>query len=297
MNLSQQFINRCRHTLLKCEEFSDINSLRSVFKSNELNKYSYQLPRATNPSDQVNKTISYLLSKKLSDGRPVFPLFMAALRDQQIKGDALHDELVKRCNELGRLAVKTRPRTESEIASTPPPLKHQAFICSQEPARIAEKFKDVGYICTELNTSIARRANFAQSIINNTEMLCDFLFVYISSEMILDSSLYIRLTDTEPKTVRSTSYNFEEGLSKLFNSEARGVFIITNLICDSVAEQEKIRAHIKNLLSNDKIDKYRPRRFVVMNIELRNARLFEEKLRKAIKKDLVKMKVREFADK
>ena len=85
--------NRCRTTLLKCSEFDSDASLRTVFVTAELYPFRDRLPAAANRSERVDKCLDFLLSQRLSNGRPVLPIFLAALRDRYREGDALRDEL------------------------------------------------------------------------------------------------------------------------------------------------------------------------------------------------------------
>lgn len=91
--LSNELYNRCRTTLLKCSEFDSDASLRAVFVTDELYPFRDRLPATGNKSERVDKCLDFLLPKRLSDGWPVLPLFLAALRDRYQEGDALRDEL------------------------------------------------------------------------------------------------------------------------------------------------------------------------------------------------------------
>jgi hypothetical protein len=102
MTLSQELYARCRATLLRCSEFDSYNSLQSVFVTTELEIYQPHLPRVATRDDQVSQTMAYLIRQRLSDNRPVFPLFLAELRNRRYDGDALHDELDQLCVEVER---------------------------------------------------------------------------------------------------------------------------------------------------------------------------------------------------
>jgi hypothetical protein len=93
MRPSNELYHRCRDTLLKCSEFDSNASLRAVFVTDALSPFRSGLPEATSGSKRVDATLDYLLSQRLNDGRPVFPLFLEALRDRYQEGDALRDEL------------------------------------------------------------------------------------------------------------------------------------------------------------------------------------------------------------
>lgn len=102
---------RCRDTLLKCSEFDRDSSLRAVFVTKELYLYRYGVPGATSKKDRVDGCVDYLLPRRLSDGRPVLPIFLAALRDRYHPGNGLRDEL-----ESLRLDV------EMELSQQPAPV-------------------------------------------------------------------------------------------------------------------------------------------------------------------------------
>jgi len=91
--LSSELYRRCRNTLLKCGEFDTDASLRAVFVTDELYPFRDRLPAATSKTDRVDKCLGYLLEQHLSNGRPVLPLFIEALRDRYQKGDARRDAL------------------------------------------------------------------------------------------------------------------------------------------------------------------------------------------------------------
>jgi len=91
--LSNALYQRRRTALLKCSEFDSDASLRAVFVTDELRPFRDRLTAATNKSERVDTCLDFLLDKRLSDGRPVLPLFLVALRDGYQPGDALRDEL------------------------------------------------------------------------------------------------------------------------------------------------------------------------------------------------------------
>jgi hypothetical protein len=84
---------QCRVTILKCSEFDTNASLQAVFVTNELRPFRSRLPEASSKSERVDACLAFLMDKRLSDGRSVLPLFLAALRDRYQTGDALRDEL------------------------------------------------------------------------------------------------------------------------------------------------------------------------------------------------------------
>jgi hypothetical protein len=110
MALSSGLHTQCRATLLKCSEFDNLTSLRSVFVTSELIIYRDSLPQSINTKqDLVSQTVSALQNRRLSDGRSVLTLLVAQLRDLRNEGDALRDE-------LDELHSKVKQETEE----TPP---------------------------------------------------------------------------------------------------------------------------------------------------------------------------------
>ncbi len=67
--------------------------LRAVFVTAELQPFQDGLPEAASKQDRVDQTLNYLVSRQLSDGRSLLPLFLATLRDRYQEGDALKIEL------------------------------------------------------------------------------------------------------------------------------------------------------------------------------------------------------------
>jgi hypothetical protein len=114
VGLSSELTQRCRNTLLKCGEFNSDAALRAVFVTDELYSFRDRLPVAGNKSERVDKCLEFLLDKRLSNGRPVLPIFLAALRDRYQEGDALRDE-------LGALAEAVQ--STLVVASDLPPIK------------------------------------------------------------------------------------------------------------------------------------------------------------------------------
>jgi hypothetical protein len=90
--LPQELIARCHETMLRCGEFDNLQSLRAVFVTRELEPYQGRLPEGQSKAERIGLTIDYLRFR-LSDRRPVLLLFLAALRDRYPKGDALRDDL------------------------------------------------------------------------------------------------------------------------------------------------------------------------------------------------------------
>jgi hypothetical protein len=95
MALSQELYGRCHQTLLKCSEFDSHGALQAIFVTEELVMYRDSLPTSSSKSELISKVIDYLLPKRLSDGRPVFAIFLNALQLRYHSGDELHDELTE----------------------------------------------------------------------------------------------------------------------------------------------------------------------------------------------------------
>ncbi len=93
MALPNELYQQCRSTLLECSEFNSDDLLRAVFVTDELHLFQGRLPTAASTSERVDACLSFLADKRLSDGRPVLPIFLTTLRDKYQKGDALRDEL------------------------------------------------------------------------------------------------------------------------------------------------------------------------------------------------------------
>lgn len=119
--LSSELYRRCRNALLKCTEFDSNAALRSVFVTNELRPFRSGLPEAANKKERVDECLAFLMDKCLTDGRPVLPLFLAALRDRYQEGDALRDELDGLVQEvLTALTSLGVPSKEYRPGPTPP---------------------------------------------------------------------------------------------------------------------------------------------------------------------------------
>lgn len=97
--LSGELHKSCFDALLQCDEFNSYESLRAVFVIEELRAYQDGLPQGRNPQDRVSQTINYLVPRRLSDGRPVFTIFLAELRKRRRPGDVLYDTLSRLINQ------------------------------------------------------------------------------------------------------------------------------------------------------------------------------------------------------
>lgn len=116
--LPNELYQRCRTTLLRCDEFESHLSLCAVFVTDELRPFRDRLPAATNKSKRVDACLDFLLDHYVSDGRPVLPIFMAALRGRYSPGDALYGELNTLVSEL-HICLKISSHDQLASASTP----------------------------------------------------------------------------------------------------------------------------------------------------------------------------------
>jgi len=107
--LTVKLHRRYREVLLKCSEFESDVALRAVFVTAELIPFRDSLSGAASKSGRVDACLAHLAEKHLSDGRPVLPLFLVALRDRYQEGDALRDE-------LDEILEKTYPSVEKQPA-------------------------------------------------------------------------------------------------------------------------------------------------------------------------------------
>ncbi len=92
-SFSTQSITQLRNVLLRCREFENINSLRSVFITSELLPFRAGLRMADNSAELVNLFLEYIILQKRSGGMPVLPIFINALKERYEIGDSIRDEL------------------------------------------------------------------------------------------------------------------------------------------------------------------------------------------------------------
>jgi len=118
--LPSELYNRCRTTLLQCSAFNSDAALRAVFVTQELAPFCNGLPGALSPSGRVDAGLAYLLPKRLSDGRAVLPLFIAALRDRYMPGDALHDDLNALYQAVQSAMTQSQPRPTQRPGAAQP---------------------------------------------------------------------------------------------------------------------------------------------------------------------------------
>lgn len=118
--LSGELYKRCRDTLMQCSQFNDDASLRAIFVTAELHPFRDGLPEAANPSDRVDQCLAYLVRKRTSDGRPVLPLFLAALHDRYQPGDALRDELARLAVEVEAAGLSAPSFLPGVLCQAPP---------------------------------------------------------------------------------------------------------------------------------------------------------------------------------
>jgi predicted membrane protein len=126
--LPDNLFNQCRNVLLQTSEFDTDTSLRAVFITDELRPFRDRLPSAASKSDRVNRCLAFLLDKRLSDGRPVLPVFLEALHNKYQQGDALRDELASLADDVEQSLEPTpaeatphppAERSSESVSSTP----------------------------------------------------------------------------------------------------------------------------------------------------------------------------------
>jgi hypothetical protein len=113
--LSPELYTSCRDTLRRCQEFFSYQTLRAVFVTKQLFPFRIGLPSAGSPEQLVDLLLDHLIEKRLSNGNPVLPAFLATLRDRYDPADSLHQDL----NDLyiAAQAAMTPPRPQ--IRSSP----------------------------------------------------------------------------------------------------------------------------------------------------------------------------------
>lgn len=117
MPLPGELYNLCRAILLQCNEFDNNAALRGVFVTAELEPFRSSVPDADSRAGRVDACLSYLLGKRLSDGRPALPFFLIQLRDRYPAADALWRELDAMA---GQVQAALTP-TVAPALSVPPP--------------------------------------------------------------------------------------------------------------------------------------------------------------------------------
>lgn len=120
--LTAELHHHCRSILLKCGELDSNTSLRAVFVTKELYPFRSGLPDAASRGERVDMCLDFLLLKRLSGGRPVLPLFLAALRDRYQVGDALRDELGDLVEAIQSALVPSAPPSSVGSLSQPVPI-------------------------------------------------------------------------------------------------------------------------------------------------------------------------------
>lgn len=121
--LPNELYNRCRDILLGCSELHSDATLRAIFVTSELRPFQSALPEAASKKDRVAECLDFLLPKRLSDGRPLLPVFLEALHNNYEKGDILRDAL----EELAKA-------TQTALSAAENPNKAHVFICYKRNA-------------------------------------------------------------------------------------------------------------------------------------------------------------------
>ena len=92
--LPENLYFKCRQVLLSCDQFSSSQRLRAIFITEELFPFRLGLKQADHPDELVDLCMEYLLEKRLTGGRPVFPIFLSILSQYYEPGDELRDNLI-----------------------------------------------------------------------------------------------------------------------------------------------------------------------------------------------------------
>jgi hypothetical protein len=109
--IPEDLYRRCRQTLLKCDQFRSGRSLRAVFAIEPLQPFRVGLSLEGSQSDLVAQNLDYLLDQRLTDGRPVLPIFLAALCEDYEDGNKLRDELQSLCRDVQTVMIRPEPRS------------------------------------------------------------------------------------------------------------------------------------------------------------------------------------------
>lgn len=88
--LTKETRNQCYPVLRQCDEFDALKSLQALFDVPELAPFRDGLPQTDSLKERIEQTIAYLIPKRLRDGRPVFVIFLATLRDRCDPQDQRH---------------------------------------------------------------------------------------------------------------------------------------------------------------------------------------------------------------
>lgn len=111
--ISQDLLIRCHNTLIDCEQFNTHALLQSVFVTRELIIFRDSLRQTDSKAQRVSETISFLLDKKLNDGRLVFPIFLEMLCELHSHDDFRYRKLKELCldvkNKLSEVDVVDVP--------------------------------------------------------------------------------------------------------------------------------------------------------------------------------------------
>jgi hypothetical protein len=94
LSLSSELDTRCFALFVQCDEFDSARLLRSVFTTNDLAAFTDSLPDKTGSKKAfVTEVKSFLLDKRLADGRVLLLPFLDTLRGRYSQQEALHGEL------------------------------------------------------------------------------------------------------------------------------------------------------------------------------------------------------------
>jgi WD40 repeat protein len=111
-SLSPDLHNRLRTILLRCNEFDKDASLRTVFITHRLYPFRHSLPSANAKGERVDMVLDYLIEQETSDQEPVLSIFLRALRDRYMPGNALRDELDALARDVEQILSSSPPDPE-----------------------------------------------------------------------------------------------------------------------------------------------------------------------------------------
>lgn len=137
-SLPPELYHRCRELFLRCSEFENYQSLRSVFVTDQLSPFRSRIPMAANnPNDLVSQCLPFLLEQNVSDGSPLFLIFVQVLSNLYHVGDQRHNEL----QSLYHDAKMIWSLAETDIAAINAVLdkKFDVFLCHNSKDKPAVK--------------------------------------------------------------------------------------------------------------------------------------------------------------
>lgn len=121
LRLPNELLIQCREVFRECPQFENYNNLKSFFISVDLFPFRFGIREANNPDILINLFLDYILSQTHQLKGPVFPLFLAELRDYYDPANRLFGQL----DELHKkVTVIAEPFAHSAVL---PQTRHQLF--------------------------------------------------------------------------------------------------------------------------------------------------------------------------